>query len=59
MYLDGSVVEVMVNNRLAHTSRVYDLDAKSATLTILDPGHAVSDAELWPMRSISPDRLTT
>lgn len=58
-YLDGSVIEVIVNDRLAHTSRVYDLDPNQAMLTILDPGKAVSDAQLWPMRAISSNRLTT
>jgi beta-fructofuranosidase len=59
LYFDASVIEVIVNDRLAHTSRVYDLDAESATLTSLDPGQAVVDATLWQMRPISPHRLTT
>ncbi|HYK37116.1 glycoside hydrolase family 32 protein [Alloacidobacterium sp.] len=59
LYLDGSVIEVIVNDRLAHTSRVYDLHSEHTTLTILDPGHAVADAALWQMRPISSNRLTT
>jgi len=59
LYLDGSVVEVFVNDRLAHTSRVYDLDPERTVLTITDPGQAVPDAFLWQMRPISPNRLTT
>ncbi len=59
LYLDGSVVELMVNDRLAHTSRVYDLDPERTTLTILDAGNAVTDALLWQMRPISSNRLTT
>jgi beta-fructofuranosidase len=59
MYLDGSVIEAFVNDRLAHTSRVYDLDAEHSTLTILDPGRAVAEAMLWQVRPISSNRLTT
>lgn len=59
LYLDGSVIEVMVNDKLAHTSRVYGLDPEQTTLTILDPGHAVADAALWQMQPISSNRLTT
>lgn len=59
LYLDGSVIELIVNDRLAHTSRVYDLDPERTTLTILDPGHAVAGASLWQMRPISSNRLTT
>lgn len=59
LYLDGSAVEAFVGDRLAHTSRVYDLDAERTALTILDPGRAVADATLWQMRPISSDRLTT
>jgi beta-fructofuranosidase len=59
LYLDGSVVEVFVNDRLAHTSRIYDLDQERTTLSITDPGRAVADAFLWQMRPISSNRLTT
>lgn len=59
LYLDGSVIEVLVNDRLAHTSRVYDLDPRQTMLTILDPGRAVEAAKLWPMQPISSNRLTT
>ncbi len=59
LYFDGSIVEVIVNDRLAHTSRVYDLDSENTTLTILDPGRAVADATLWQVRSISSNRLAT
>ena len=59
LYLDGSVVEVIVNDRIAHTSRVYDLDPDRTMLTILDPGRALSDATLWQMCPISSNRLTT
>ncbi len=59
LYLDGSVVEVIVNDRLAHTSRIYDLDPTHSMLTILDPGLAIADAALWQMRPISSNRLTT
>jgi hypothetical protein len=59
LYLDGSVVELLVNDRLAHTSRVYDLDPERTTLTIVDAGAAVTDALLWQMKPISSNRLTT
>lgn len=59
LFLDGSVVEVLVNDMLAHTSRVYDLDRERAVLTITDPGRSVSDAFLWQIKPISSNRLTT
>jgi beta-fructofuranosidase len=59
MFLDGSVVEVFVNNRIAHTSRVYGLDPQHAVLTISDPASAISDATFWKVQPISPNRLTT
>lgn len=59
LYLDGSVIEVVANDRLAHTSRVYDLDPEHTTLTILDPGRAIAEARLWQMQPISSNRLTT
>jgi len=59
LYLDGSVVEVFLNDRLAHTSRVYDIDPAHATVTILDRESAIASAKLWQMQPISPNRLTT
>ena len=59
LYLDGSVIEVIVNDVLAHTSRVYDLDRERTVLTITDPGQAVSAAFLRQMKPISSNRLTT
>jgi beta-fructofuranosidase len=59
LFLDGSVIEVFVNKRIAHTSRVYDLDAKATVLEITDPASAIHDASLWQIRPISKDRLTT
>jgi beta-fructofuranosidase len=59
LYLDGSVVELLVNNRLAHTSRVYDIDQPHAALTLLDREGAIASAKLWQMQLISSNRLTT
>ena len=59
LFLDGSVLEVFVNERIAHTSRVYDLPPNEAMLALHDSGSAISDATLWQMRPISPDRLTS
>ena len=59
LYLDGSVVEAFLNDRLAHTSRVYDIDPAHATVTILDRESAIASAKLWQMQPISPNRLTT
>ncbi|QNI31014.1 glycoside hydrolase family 32 protein [Alloacidobacterium dinghuense] len=59
LYLDGSVLELFVNDKLAHTSRLYDLDREHTMLTITDPGSAVSDAFLWRIQPISSNRLTT
>ena len=59
LYLDGSVVELLVNNRLAHTSRIYDVDQPHAALTLLDRESAIVSAKLWQMQPISSNRLTT
>jgi beta-fructofuranosidase len=59
LYLDGSVVEVIVDDKLTHTSRVYDLDPEHTTLTVLDAGRAVTGATLWKIQPISSNRLTT
>lgn len=59
LFLDGSVIEVFVSDRLSHTSRVYGLDPQRATLTLHDPSSAISGAKLWQLRPISPDRLTS
>jgi beta-fructofuranosidase len=59
LFLDGSVVEVLVNNRIAHTSRVYGLDPRRAMLALKDSAFAIGDAALWKVQPISPDRLTT
>jgi beta-fructofuranosidase len=59
LYLDGSVVELLVNNRLAHTSRIYDVDQSHAALTLLDRESAIASAKLWQIQPISSNRLTT
>jgi beta-fructofuranosidase len=59
LFLDGSVVELFVNERFAFTNRVYDLDPEHATLRLYGSSTAISDASLWQMRPISPDRLTS
>lgn len=59
LFLDGSVIEAFVNDRLAHTSRIYNLDPEQTTLDLRDPASSIQEATLWQMRPISPDRLTS
>jgi beta-fructofuranosidase len=58
IFMDGSVIEVCVANRHAHTLRVYSLDRSSPNTPVRVSG-ALADVHLWPMKPISNDRLTT
>ncbi len=59
LFLDGSVVEAFIHNAEAITSRVYGLRPGDAELEVSAIGHGVIETMLWPLRAISPDRLTT
>ena len=58
VFMDGSVIEVFVANRQAHTLRVYALDSASPNTPVRVSG-TLNDVRLWPMAPISNDRLTT
>lgn len=59
VFLDGSVVECFLDGQLGWTSRTYH--AAKANLHIQIPPadlSAVESLHVWPLRPISPDRLT-
>ena len=56
--MDGSVIEIFVSNRQAHTVRVYSLD-RSTPITTVSISDALAGVRLWPLEPISNDRLTT
>ena len=62
VYLDGSIIEGFINDRIAFTKRVYPSGATetSKVLAVLS-SHSTEPVELnvWQMRAISPDRLST
>lgn len=60
IFLDGSVVECFLDGQLACTARTYR--APNANLHIQIPRVDIASVEslrVWPLRPISPDRLTT
>jgi len=58
-FLDGSVVESLIGEREALTSRIYTLKPDSTELEVSVAGAGRVDVDLWPLKPISPDRLTT
>jgi beta-fructofuranosidase len=60
IFLDGSVVELFLDRMLAWTTRTYRVPRAAMHLEI-PPNElsAVESLEIWPLRAISPDRLTT
>jgi beta-fructofuranosidase len=60
LFLDGSVVECIADNRAALTTRIYTTNQGSLHLAISDSElDAISSLSVWPIRPISPDRLTS
>ena len=60
LYLDGSVVEVFLGGSQAITSRVYGLRPAETEIEVTgDKAHSWARILFWPMKPISPDRLTT
>jgi beta-fructofuranosidase len=58
-FLDGSVIESLIGEREALTRRVYTLSPSDTTLEISITGASHVDIDLWPLKPISPNRLTT
>ena len=60
IFLDGSVVEVFVNNRACITARVYQIPKDVLRVDLEDSDiEKISTLKLWQMNPISSDRLTT
>ena len=59
LFLDGSVLESFIGGREALTSRVYTLKPNATELEISTTGAKPLYIELWPMNSISANRMTT
>jgi beta-fructofuranosidase len=59
--LDASVIEIFANDRACLTSRVYPSRPDSLGIGPLATGGAarLKSLDVWEMRPISPDRLTT
>jgi len=60
IFVDGSVVEICINQRIALTSRVYHVPADALRVNFAG-SHigTVSSLRVWELKPISPDRLTT
>ena len=61
LFLDGSVIEVFINDRIACTRRIYLEGEKAADVLVKFEGGADQLQELsaWRIKPISHDRLTT
>jgi beta-fructofuranosidase len=59
LFLDGSVLECFFGNGEALTSRVYGLQPGESELQIVFDGAGTVQCELWNLRSISRDKLTS
>ena len=57
VFVDGSVMEVFANDRVAITVRVYKVPSAPLLVDVLDLD-GVKSLEVWGMRAISSDRLT-
>jgi beta-fructofuranosidase len=61
VFLDASVIEVFANRRACLTERIYPTRADSLGVSLLARGGTARllSLDVWEMRAISPDRLTT
>ena len=61
LYLDGSVAEVLVNEAEAYTKRFYYTGSEAPDIegVLTGADGKVRALALWPIRPVSPDRLTT
>jgi beta-fructofuranosidase len=61
IYIDGSVIELILNHRVAHTSRFYLPGSQPRTLRLKWAGStsAIESLSVWQISPISPNRLTT
>jgi beta-fructofuranosidase len=61
MYVDGSVIELIVNGQAAYTKRFYYLGSHAPEIALSIVGNSTNFARLnlWQLAPISPNRLTT
>jgi len=61
IFLDGSVIEIFANERACLTARVYPESPQSTGLGLVARGGKakLTSLEVWEMRPISPNRLTS
>ena len=60
LYMDGSVVECIANDRVAVTARVYQAPkGKLRPVVPAEKLEAMNSLVIWPLRGISGDRLTS
>jgi len=57
-FVDGSVLEVLVNDAIALTARVYSVPSGPLTIDIGEI-EGLESLDVWGMKAISRDRLTT
>jgi hypothetical protein len=57
VFVDGSVMEVFANERVAITARVYTVPSTPLQVEVSDL-ESLESLEVWGVRPISPDRLT-
>jgi beta-fructofuranosidase len=58
LLLDGSVLELFANDSVVLTARVYKVPQGPLRI-VVRPNSRVTNIDLWPMKPISPDRLTS
>ncbi len=60
LFVDGSVVECLINGRAAWTTRSYQLPSGPLHFEASQAGiDSITSLNVWPIRPISADRLTT
>ncbi len=59
LYLDASVLESILDNSIVLTTRLYRLPDSPLRISLKGEDHAIASLAIWPLRPISPNRLTT
>ncbi|HVC47121.1 MAG TPA: glycoside hydrolase family 32 protein [Terracidiphilus sp.] len=59
LFLDASVIEAIAGGMQAITSRCYQLKPDATTLEVSAEGKGGTEFTRWPLRPISPNRMTT
>ena len=58
-FVDASVVEVIVGERIAYTKRFYLVSDRAPDLTVSVEGGSTATLKAWTIKPVSPNRLTT